>query len=193
MGAAASIRAVYSEALKWFVMYIDKETYIADFHALDKDDDGGVDFNEFIKWIQKNAEKYPGTCWSTFLTSGAVLKMSHKFAASSIDDSSSVTAKSIVDVGEFRSLLIHLFATSIMWRHFISVNNWKDCEEDVPRMIAQKIDVDEFSVAVRSLCAAHEKEELTDEQLREDFNALDTNFSGKIGFIQVEYFLVLGF
>ena len=164
---------------------IDKETYIADFHALDKDDDGGVDFNEFMKWIKKNAEKYPDSCWSTFLTSGAVLKMSHKIAASSIDDSSTVTAKSIVDVGEFRSLLIHLFATSIMWRHFISVNDWKEEEDVHTQLIAKKLDIDEFSVAVRCLCAAHEKEELTDEQLLEDFNNLDSNFSGKIGFIQV--------
>eukprot|EP01006_Ploeotia_vitrea_P038498 TRINITY_DN66241_c6_g1_i1.p2 TRINITY_DN66241_c6_g1~~TRINITY_DN66241_c6_g1_i1.p2 ORF type:complete len:274 (-),score=6.75 TRINITY_DN66241_c6_g1_i1:1015-1836(-) len=181
MGAAASVQSVYKDALKWLKSYIDKKTYLADFEALDIDHNGGLSFVEFQKWISSNAEKEPDSCWSIFLTSGIVLSVAHKAAAEHIDSTSNAEAKHVVDVSEFRALLIHLYATSIIWRHFIAVLNLNTQEnEDLSHKTLNEA---EFNKMVRSFCNAHCQEELTDEVISTDFKELDKNMTGNIGFI----------
>lgn len=41
MGAAASVKLVFTEALEWFRQYFDGVSYIEDFRSLDKNGDGG--------------------------------------------------------------------------------------------------------------------------------------------------------
>lgn len=186
MGAAASVRAVYGDALKWFQQYIDKETYLADFQYLDKDSSGGLTFAEFRNWISTNAKRDTASCWSVFLTSGTVLSVAHKAAAAHGDFGSSVDARHIVDVASFRVLLIHLYAASILWRHFAGVKNWlhENSEED---MSHYKLDFDDFCLAVKSFCNAHCQEEITEEQLKLDFAELASNNDEKVGFVQVKF------
>lgn len=185
MGAAASVTAVYGDALKWFQQYIDKETYLADFASLDKGHQG-LTYMDFRNWVEENAARDPDSCWTVFLTSGTVLAVAHKAAAAHGDFTQSVDARHIVDVSSFRALLIHLYATSILWRHFAGVKK-QSHKEDSSHSYDEskaKLDFDDFCMACRSFVNAHCKEELTDEVLREDFELLG-NGHNHVGFMQV--------
>jgi len=183
MGAAASVTAVYADALKWFQMYIDRETYIADFANLDKGHQG-LTYMDFRSWVQTNAERDPDSCWGVFLTSGTVLAVAHKAAAAHGDFLHSADAKHIVDVSSFRALLIHLYATSILWRHFAGAKNWHSTDSQHEDMSHFKLNVDDFALAVKSFCNAHCQEALSDEIIKEDFELLSSG-NPEVGFMQV--------
>jgi len=179
MGAAASVKHVYAQALGWFKSYIDHETYLKDFDALDKDHDGGVTFGELERWVSAKTLEDPA--WGVFKGSKQVLSIAHKNAALYQDSKSSGHAGKVVDVGEFKALLIHMFAVSILWRHFDSADHW-EAAGDVGN---QQLTLEEFSLACKTLCAAHEHEFLSDETILNDFEMLDTNQSNSIGFMEV--------
>ena len=46
MGVTQSIISLYKDAFLWFRMFIDMETYIADFNLMDKDSDGTLSIAE---------------------------------------------------------------------------------------------------------------------------------------------------
>ncbi len=154
MGAAASIQHLYKNAMKWFMVYMDEEMYVQDFQSIDKDVDGGVSFGEMQHWIKEKASKHPDSCWTIFQANSVTLNVAHKAAAAHFDSKSSVVAKKVVDIIEFRSFLIHLFAVSMLWRHFSFVNAWQDGDiaSYHQEMASKKLDFDEFKVAVRSFC-----------------------------------------
>lgn len=179
MGAAASVKHIYAQALGWFRNYIDQETYLADFDSLDKDHDGGVTFGELERWVTSKAQQDPS--WAIFKANKQVLVIAHKNAALYQDAKSSGHAAKVVDVGEFKALLIHMFAVSILWRHFDSADHW-EAAGDVGN---QQLTLQEFTLACKTLCAAHEHEELSDETILDDFEMLDTNHSDTIGFMEV--------
>ena len=182
MGAAASVRQLYREAMQWFKTYIDNETYIADFAAIDKDGDNTLSYMEVRKWVEARAKKDPN--WGVFITEGApVLAIAHKMAAVRGDKSSNVAAPKVVDVNDFKGLLIQMFAIAILWSHFSNADNW----EQVPggETGTRELNFDAFRLAVRTLTTTHAHEELTDEELQADFDVIDTNKSGSIGFHEV--------
>ena len=127
------------------------------------------------------------------MTSPVVLTIAHKAAAAQNDTTSSVESKYIVDITEFRSLLIHLYATSILWRHFSGISHLYSgldvAVEDVNKI---KLDHEQFMLAVRSFCSAHMKEELTDDEITSDFLMLDSNYSGEVSFVEVSFLHYLG-
>jgi hypothetical protein len=183
MGAAASVTAVYADALKWFQMYIDRETYLADFSNLDKGHQG-LTFMDFRKWVEENAEREPDSCWGVFLTSGTVLAVAHKAAAAHGDFSHSVDARHIVDVTSFRALLIHLYATSILWRHFAGVKSWHDEGTQQEDLSHFKLNFEDYCLGVKSFCNAHCKEVLTEEVMKDDFEVLSGG-NDDVGFMQL--------
>ena len=184
MGAAASIQRVYREAVKWFLIYIDKETYFADFQILDADCDGAITFGEVQKWLVSNINRNPESCWAIFLTSGTVLKTAHKAACGHLSVGSTPHSRDSVDISEFRSFLIHLYAMSILWRHFASVSRWKSMNQP-DELSSKKLNVQEFAVGVRGFCSLHSMEELSDADIERDFLEIDGNLDGYIGFVEV--------
>lgn len=180
MGVASSLRQIYAEAHQWFRIYIDKDTYVGDFEELDKLGNGGVTFGAIQTWVAAKAEQDPESCWATFRKSGVAMMMSHKAAAMHMDSSSSVNSKKVVDITEFKAFLIHLYANTILWRHYIACYEGTG-EDDFKK----KLSIREFSLACKSLCDVHAKETLTKAQLREDFQMLDENCDGLIGFVQI--------
>jgi hypothetical protein len=193
MGAVSSVKKVYRDAVKWFLMYIDKETYFADFQVLDDDCDGLISFGEFQKWIVHNIkeQKEPeNSCWSIFINNGLVIKMAHKAACGHLSAGSSLASRTGVDITEFRSLLIHLYAMNILWRHFACLEMYKEASGRIAasQLSSKKLDEDEFAIAVRGLCAAHAGEQITDEQITKDFMDIDSSLVGQIGFVQVSLF-----
>lgn len=47
------------------------------------------------------------------------------------------------------------------------------------------MNLDEFGVACKALCSGNSHEELSDAQIKEDFEMLSVNYSDTIGFISV--------
>jgi hypothetical protein len=124
MGAAASVKMLYKDALEWFRQYIDTETYMEDFKSMDKHNENALTFTDVRDWITLKAKKDP--LWRIFLTSGPVLTIAHKYACQHGDRHTSVSAAKMVDVTEFKTLLVHLFAISILWSHFQNAEKWEE-------------------------------------------------------------------
>ncbi len=53
----------------------------------------------------------------------------------------------------------------------------------------KQLNMAEFRLACKTLCRAHAHEDLSDEQIAEDFGMLDANNSGSIGFMEVRLYL----
>jgi len=175
MGAAASVRMIYSQAQSWLKTYFGSEAYAEDFNAIDKDHDGGITFGELQKWILAKAAANPEGGWALFKDHPQVMQIAHKSAGMGIDSRSSSHAGKVVDVAEFRLLLMHLFAVSILLAHF----------EHADDMGSKQLGFEEFTMAVKTFCETHAHEQLTVDQLQEDFDLLDTNKSNTIGFVEV--------
>jgi hypothetical protein len=139
-----------------------------------------LSFADVRDWMVTNCKKDP--CWGIFLTSGPVLAIAHKNACKHGDSSSSVTSSKVVDVTEFRTLLVHLFAVSILWSHFENADKWEDSGGDIGN---RQLNFDAFKLACRTLASTNAKEELGDEQILSDFKMLDENQSQTIGFVEV--------
>ena len=104
MGAQLACEAIYRDSIKWFKTYIDKDTYVSNFQALDRDKDGAVDMQELQRWIGENATKYPDSSWDLLESVGVVLMCTHKSAACHLDNPERATKqRKIFDICDFRS------------------------------------------------------------------------------------------
>ena len=124
MGAAASIRMMYRESIWAFKTYVDQETYIKDFQEIDRDGDNNLSYLEVRKWVEEKSKKDEN--WKVFLTKGVpVLKVAHKMATLRGGDKKAHALDGVVlDVSEFKTLLIQMFAISILWSHFNHADQW---------------------------------------------------------------------
>ena len=153
---------------------------MVNFSEIDRDGDAGVNFQEFRNWVHKHAVKAgPDSAWRVMLDSGPVLMMAHKMAASSMDSTSTVSAGKEVDITEFRALFIHIYVFTCLWEHFARG------EASDPDMYRKKIDSFEFRLSCQSLNALHARGVCSPEETLEAFVSMDSNFSGKIGFVTV--------
>lgn len=175
MGAAASIEKLYVDAFAWFKQYVDTETYIEDFNAIDHNSDGSISFVELQHWIAKKAKI--DHSWQVFVKNPLIVKAAYNNSAKRSENG----PDKIVDITDFRHLLLHLFATSVLWAHFQNADNWEEGADPGNK----QLNFEEFRLACLSLCSTHAGENLTEEQIREDFIALDTNNSDSIQFLEV--------
>lgn len=181
MGAAASVTQLCTQAFQWFRNYIDTEMYITDFELIDKDSDGSISYVELCNWIEANAKKDPA--WNVFNKNKNVLAIAHKSASVSAmgRQHANMRPEKIVDIIDFRTLLVELFVTSILWSYFITADNYEE-GNDVGN---KQLNLDEFRVACLTLTSAYARESLSNEQIETDFNNLDTNCNGSIGFVEI--------
>lgn len=181
MGAQQACEAVYRDAMKWFKQYIDKDTYVSNFQALDRDKDGGVDMQELQVWVSQNAAEHPEAPWSMLEGTGVVLMMCFKVAACHMDNEERLMKqRKIVDISDLRALLLHMYAFSVFYRHFSASDN-----KPSRMMQKKKMNELEFVVACESLCYAHGCSPIPVDTLKSDFLELDSNYSGSLGYIQI--------
>jgi alanine racemase len=90
----------------------------------------------------------------------------------------------MVNVTEFKTLLVHLFALSILWSHFQNAEKWEDSGSELQ---GHRLNFEAFKLACRTFDSANAHEDLTDEQIKTDFQLIDSNLSGSVGFIEVLY------
>lgn len=124
-----------------------------------------------------------GGSWKYFVHNPQIYSLAHEHASKVVNtnDRLFLVKKKIVDLTQFRSLLVQLFAISILWAHF------KKADEFLMGGDAynEKLNFLEFKVGVSSFCAAYGQEEIDDEQLQQDFQTLDVDKSGSISFKEV--------
>lgn len=140
----------------------------------------GINYDELQRWIKMKAFKEGGS-WKSLLANPEVIQIAHEQACIKIGSKSSKTHKRVFDVTEFRLFLMHLFSISVLWVHFKNADQWEagyDIGNDLLNLI-------EFRIAVQTLCRTHANEEISDEQLAEDFKMLDTQSRNHIGFLEV--------
>ncbi len=176
--------------------------YIKDFETIDKDRDGGkfsvdtslclfscstdilsmegITYKEFEKWIKMKAKQEGGEVWSCFLPHPDIIKTAHAQAAKVVHNNP-IRTQRIVNIIDFRDLLIHLFVISILWIHFKNADSWVE-GYDFGNL---SLTLDEFRVACKSLSAANAHEEISDDQIEKDFKLLDSNYSNSLDFLEV--------
>lgn len=112
-----------------------------------------------------------------------VIQFAHVQSCSLYQRHDTVLKKKVIGIDDFRTFLVHFFAISVLWVHFKNADEFM-YSNDFGNL---KLTFDEFKLAVKTLTATHEKEELTDEQLMEDFVKLDHDQSNSLGFVEVQY------
>ena len=154
--------------------------YREDFKQIDKDFDNTLSFVEVRTWAQERSKT--DVSWKKLFLVSPVLNIAHKMACQHGDTGSSVSRSHSVDIGEFRTLLLHMFAVSNFWCHFNNADNWDESGGDVG---SGDLNFKSFRLAVRTFNAAHANEEVSDEQISDMFNFIDSNQSGGIGFFEI--------
>lgn len=86
-----------------------------------------------------------------------------------------------VGIDQFKVFLMHLYVISILWVHFTNADNWRE-GNDVGN---NKLTLDEFRLACRTLTSAQAQETINDAQIAEDFRKLDFNNDGYVDFKEV--------
>ena len=94
-------------------------------------------------------------------------------------------AQQVVDLNDFRALLVNLFVLSVLHVHFSMADDWREGNDFGNKTLS----FSEFRLACRSVSAAHANEEITEEQLAKDFAMLDTNHNNSIAFVEVRFFV----
>mmetsp|Transcript_4221 Transcript_4221/g.9464 ORF Transcript_4221/g.9464 Transcript_4221/m.9464 type:complete len:259 (+) Transcript_4221:204-980(+) len=177
MGAAASVKLLYTDASAWFTQYFDGVQYIEDFRALDKNADGGISFEELQAWLIDKA-----TCdssWKMMLSNTSIFEMAHTLTSKKME--ATLKPRAIQGVENFKSFLVHLFVLSILWVHFKHADNWEG-GMDVGN---EALTYDEFKMACRTFISAQANEELTEKKVAADFQLLDVDKSGTVDFNEV--------
>ena len=153
---------------------------MVDFKSMDRHNENALSFADVQYWISMKGKTDP--IWSIFLTSGPVLTIAHKYACKHGDTHTSVSASKMVNVTEFKTLLVHLFAFSILWSHFANAEKWEVNGAD---LVGHRLNFEAFKLACRTFDSANAHEDLNDSQIKTDFELIDSNFSGSVGFIEV--------
>jgi hypothetical protein len=132
------------------------------------------------KWITEKAKE--DKAWEVFISNGPTLLIAHKNASKTGDTTSTVSASKIVDVTEFKTLLVQLYFTSVLYRHF---ENVEDRDQSIADKGNRRINFEQFKLAVKAVTRTNAREELSDEQLIQDFNDIDKKSLGSISFMEV--------
>mmetsp|Transcript_11533 Transcript_11533/g.18913 ORF Transcript_11533/g.18913 Transcript_11533/m.18913 type:complete len:280 (+) Transcript_11533:87-926(+) len=177
MGAAASVKLVFSEAVEWFSQYFDGVLYVEDYRSLDKNGDGGITFEEMSAWIKEKAAE--GSAWKLMVSNMSIFAIAHSLTSKA--GNFELEEKKIVGLEAFKSFLIHLFVLSILWVHFKHADSWQE-GQDVGN---ESLTLNEFKMACRTFSSAQANETLTEAKIQADFDMLDTDKSGSVDFLEV--------
>ncbi len=137
---------------------------------------------EFETWIHdKVTSSDSNNKWAFIASTPDVVKYAYHFAARRHPNVTLFPNQRIVTLSDFRDLLIHLFAVSILWVHFKNADDWEE-GRDKGNL---ELNFEEFKLACHTITAAYGKESLNDEQLQQDFVAIDKDGSKSLDFFEV--------
>ena len=139
----------------------------------------GISYSELEKWIKVKAAK--DNSWSCFLPHPDIIAIAHSQASKTVRKKDSDDTQRIVNLFDFRDLLIHLFVISILWVHFKNADDWVESYDHGNLTLS----LEEFQLACKSFSAANANEQLSEAQFAEDFKLLDSNGSNSLDFFEV--------
>jgi Ca2+-binding EF-hand superfamily protein len=173
----------YSDADGWFSAYLEQD-FLTDFKLMDTDNSGHIALEEFEKFVRTKAKENPS--WNMLVSNPHIIDLVHQQACltqTGADDEVITVdpTQRIVTQENFRNLLIHLYATSILWTHFINADSWEQGADAGNR----QLNFEEFKLACVTISRDREQERFTEDQLRKDFEALDLNRSNSVSFSEV--------
>eukprot|EP01032_Pedospumella_encystans_P012195 gene12195-14126_t len=178
MGAAASLKLVYFDAMTWFKAYLLGGSYVEDFRELDVNGDGGITFDELQSWIDIKARDDPS--WRVIVKNQAIFTIAHNLASKTVPGVDHLPNR-VVGLESFKQFLLHLFVLSILWVHFKHADDWSE-GRDVGN---ERLTLEEFKMAFRTFNSAQANETFSEEKIVADFNMLDTDKSGSVEFTEV--------
>lgn len=141
----------------------------------------GITYKEFQRWIKEKATVDGKGPWGMLLHHPNVVQIAHNQAGKYARTIDTLPAQKIVDSHDFKRLLVHLFAISMLWVHFKNADEWVD-GHDFGNMTLSR---SEFQLACRTVTGAYANEALSVEQVDADFTTMDKNGNGAIDFIEV--------
>jgi len=145
----------------------------------------GIQLEEFEKWLAMKAKADRGGAWQYFINNPEIINMAYAHSSKYMTDQST-EQKRIVEIGDFRTLLVNLFVVSILYTHFKRADSCSDCGDAFNNMLS----ILEFKLAVRTFCQVYGEQEVSDQQILADFQMLDVDKSGSITFEEVKNFIL---
>lgn len=137
-----------------------------------------IKLSDLERWLNLQANTLGGH-WLMLMSTTAVVRAAFDFSC--LQTKYQFMGKKVVDITHFRSLLVQLFVISILWIHFKKADSTLETND----AFNEKLNLEEFQLAVRTFCACYSHEEFTDEQVTKDFELLDEQKQGHISFAQV--------
>jgi Ca2+-binding EF-hand superfamily protein len=152
---------------------------------MDADNSGQIGLDELDKFVRLKAKTNPS--WNILVSNPQIIDLVHQEACIQSASGSGVVVPSnpkdrLVSMENFRALLIHLYAASILWTHFVNADSWQDAADVGNR----QLNFEEFRLGCITLSRDRmgDQQQLDDEQLQKDFDMLDINRSGSISFAE---------
>lgn len=137
-----------------------------------------------MRWIQERSQTNGGA-WRFFISHPEIIAISHLQASNHIKmNPYTRRPEKIVDISDFRALMVQLFVVSILWVHFKKADDWQS-EHELHDAYTGIITEDEFAMAVKTFCAAYGQSELSEDEIRGDYRSLDPENTGRVTFLQV--------
>ncbi len=175
--------------------------YAEDFHALDKNGDGGtrlvryilslkshwhvdfasgISFEELRVWLKGKADS--NASWKFIISNQSTFRAAHMFACLYCAVPSDLADMDrILGLESFKQFLMHLFVLSILWVHFRHADAWVEGNDAGN----ERLSFDEFKMACRTFISAQANESYSDQKMEADFKLLDIDQSGTVEFIEV--------
>lgn len=141
----------------------------------------GIVLPELSKWLKGKACEENGGPWKLFLSHEEIINIAHTQASKSKSASMGIISNRVVDIGEFRNLLLHLFVISVLWVHFEKADKSHMSQDRFNERLA----LPEFTMAIKTFSAVYGQEELTPEVIEKDFRLLDHQHNDSVSFSEV--------
>lgn len=136
---------------------------------------------DFQKWLSAQAQEIGGF-WRILLSSDDVITMAFEHSCVHLHRST-VMGKKVVDITHFRSLLVQLYVISVLWALFRKADSMLDASNT--DAFNNTLCFEEFSFAMKSFCACYSHEDLSDQDIKSDFELLDEDNVGSVTFASV--------
>ena len=135
--------------------------------------------DELKAWAYRKSREMDGQAWKFFTCHSDLFDIAHTNASGSTD----IRFKKdrVFDIHQFRVFITHLFVVSILWIHFKNADSWREGQDEGN----EKLNLDEFRLACRTLASAQSHHVKSDDQIVSDFKLLDTNHDDYVDFNEV--------
>ena len=135
---------------------------------------------ELKAWAYHKSREVDGQAWRLF-TCTDIFDIAHTTTSASTN--TQFKEDRLFDMDQFCVFITHLFVISILWVHFKNADSWREGLDEGN----EKLNLNEFRLACRTLASAQCHPVKSDDQILSDFKLLDTNQDDYVDFKEVSY------